>query len=114
MVVSKEEALGSKGEVGFEWALQGQGKPVWRREREEGILGLSGGHLPFLLWCGVSVLKATWTVPPWGGAWRGLLGSWRQGLSQLEWEACSQWVLLMGAQHIALAGVWDPKFSCPG
>lgn len=48
-------------------------------------------------------------VPPWGGAWRGLLGSWRQGLSQLEWEAlsmgaCSQWVLPMGAQHIALAG----------
>ena len=50
------------------WALQGCGKPVWRREREEGILGLAGGHLPFLLWCGVSVLKATWTVPPWGGA----------------------------------------------
>ena len=68
VVVSKEEALGSKEEVGFDWALQGCGKPVWRREREEGILGLAGGHLPFLLWCGVSVLKATWTVPPWGGA----------------------------------------------
>ena len=46
-----------------------------------------------------------------GGAWRGLLGSCRQGLNQLEWEAfsvgaCSQWVLPMGAQHIALAGIW--------
>lgn len=67
VVVSKEEALGSKEEVGFDWALQGWEKPVWRREREEGILGLAGGHLPLIPWCGVRVLKATWAVPPWVG-----------------------------------------------
>lgn len=78
-----EEALGSgalghssKEEVGFDWALQGRGEPAWRR-------GWVGGISRLILWCGVSDLKTTGTIPPWGGTWRSLLASWRQGLNQL-------------------------------
>ena len=46
MVVSGEEALGSKEEVGFDRAQQGWREPSWKRGREEDILGLVGGIFP--------------------------------------------------------------------
>ena len=65
--------------------------------------GAGWGHLPLILWCGVSVLKATGAVPRWGGTWRSLLASWRRTESSGVGDLFST-LLPMGAQHIALAG----------
>lgn len=65
--------------------------------------GAAWGHLPLILWCGVSVLKAIRAVPRWGGTWRGVLASWRRAESAGMGGLFST-LLPMGAQRIALAG----------